>query len=267
MMEGGKRFKGFQLEDNYATISIITVVFNAADVLERTILSVANQSFKNVEHIILDGGSTDGTLEVLKKHNDVIAYWKSERDAGIYDAMNKAQSLASGNFLMFLNAGDEFVNLGTLAHCFSVCSPTTEVLYGDTVITDSAGKPLKLRQHRPPQNLKYTDLRYGMLVCHQSIIVRRNKSVNYNTDYKIAADIDWAIRTLKACSSIQNTHIAISSFMEGGMSTIHKRRGLTERYAILKKHFGTIPNLLAHAYMALRLLWYKFPFKAEGEKV
>lgn len=254
-MEGGYKLNGVQSVQNSALplVSVLTVVYNSEVFIERTILSVLNQSYPNVEHIILDGNSKDNTLEIIKKYNDKIAYWKSEKDSGIYDAMNKVQDLATGNYVMFLNSGDEFNDHDVLTNTFSK-NLHADVYYGDTLITDEQGLPLRHRRLRPPQKLSWKDFRYGMLVCHQSIIIKKEYSQEYNTDYKIAADIDWAIRSIKRAKVVVNTGITISKFMEGGMSSIHHRKGLEERFQILTKHFGLIPNALVHIYILFRLI-------------
>ncbi len=253
--EGGYRLvgKSSRQDDSLPVITIITVVYNSEDYIERTIQSVLSQSFKNIEHVILDGGSKDNTLNIIKRYNDEIAFWKSEKDHGIYDAMNKAQKYSSGDYLMFLNSGDEFNDNDVLKNVFSK-ELSADVYYGDTLITDVEGNPLRNRRLRPPMRLNWKDFRYGMLVCHQSIIIKRELSVEYNLSYRIAADIDWAIRSIKQAKKIVNTQITISKFMEGGMSTIHHRKGLNERFKILSSHFGLMPNLLVHFYMVFRLI-------------
>lgn len=253
--EGGYRIQGANSKSDNALpiVSIITVVYNSEEYIERTIISVLNQSYPNIEHVILDGGSKDKTLDVIKKYEHKIAYWKSESDKGIYDAMNKAQLMATGDYLMFLNSGDEFVDHHVLTHAFQN-NPNADLYYGDTVITDEHGEDIHNRRLRPPNHLKWQDFRYGMLVCHQSIIIKRELSQSYNTNYRIAADIDWAIRSIQHATTIVNTQLAISKFMEGGMSSIHHRKGLMERYSILNHHFGYIPNFLVHIYMIFRLI-------------
>jgi hypothetical protein len=154
---------------------------------------------------------------------------------------------------MFLNSGDEFNDVDVLTNVFSNTT-NADLYYGDTLITDDQGKPLHHRRLRPPQQLNWTDFRYGMLVCHQSIIIKKELSSTYNTTYRIAADIDWAIRSVKKSNIIINTQLTISKFMDGGMSSIHHRKGLQERFLILSKHFGLLPNLLVHFYMILRLI-------------
>lgn len=256
-MEGGKRIhSNFTLDKSIPSLSIITVVYNSQEFIERTIRSVQSQTFKNIEHVILDGGSKDQTLDIIKSFEQGIAYWKSEKDEGIYDAMNKAQLLATGDYVMFLNSGDELNDHNVIEEIFKL-QANADVYYGDTLITDVNGQALKNRRLRPPQTLTWKDLRYGMLVCHQSIIVKRSISQTYNTEYRISADIDWAIRSLKLSHVIVNTHRTISKFMEGGMSTIHQRKGLEERYKVLNKHFGYVPNALVHVYMIFRLVFSK----------
>lgn len=237
-------------------LSIVTVVYNSEQYLERTILSILNQTFKDVEHIILDGNSKDKTVDIIEKYNDRIAYWKSEPDKGIYDAMNKAQNFATGKYIMFLNSGDEFCDNHVLENIFKI-NTTSDVYYGDTVITDEQGNTLRNRRLRPPQKLNWKDFRYGMLICHQSIIVKRELSKQYNIDYKIAADIDWAIRSIRDAKIITNTYLNISKFMEGGMSSQHHKRGLQERFEILTKHYGLIPNVLTHIYFVFRIIAQK----------
>ncbi len=254
-LEGGYRIKGVSSKKNelLPSISVLTVVYNSEAFIERTILSVLSQTYPNIEHIILDGASKDNTLTIVKKYNDKIGYWKSEKDSGIYDAMNKVQELSNTDYVMFLNSGDEFNDNDVLTNVFSITT-NADVYYGDTLITDDYGKPLHHRRLRPPHKLKWTDFRYGMLVCHQSIIIKKGLSSNYKTNYRIAADIDWAIRSIKNANIIINTQLTISKFMDGGMSSIHHRKGLQERFSILTKHFGLLPNLLVHFYMILRLI-------------
>ena len=101
---------------NYPLISVITVSYNAVLTIEQTILSVINQTYLNIEYIIIDGGSTDGTVNVIKKYADKIAYWVSESDKGIYDAMNKGIAYSHGEYCNFINAGDKFCSSSILKH-------------------------------------------------------------------------------------------------------------------------------------------------------
>ena len=116
-------------------ISIVTVSYNAVATIEQTILSVINQTYSNIEYIIIDGGSTDGTLDVIKKYADKIAYWVSEPDKGIYDAMNKGIKVATGEWINFMNCGDYFVANNTLESVFGSGKiyKKAEILYGDSI--------------------------------------------------------------------------------------------------------------------------------------
>ena len=118
-------------------ISIVTVSYNAVLTIEQTILSVINQTYPNVEYIIIDGGSTDGTVDIIKKYANKIAYWVSEPDKGIYDAMNKGGLKATGDFIQFLNAGDWFENEHVIEKIFKDWYKRVDVIYGDMIIRRS----------------------------------------------------------------------------------------------------------------------------------
>ena len=139
--EGGYRSLGnsSKQDSSLPVISIITVVYNSEEYIERTINSVLKQTYPNVEHVILDGASKDRTLEIIRDYEEKIAFWKSESDKGIYDAMNKAQALATGDYVMFLNSGDEFLNNDILLNSFQ-SKANADLYYGDTVITDEMGQ-------------------------------------------------------------------------------------------------------------------------------
>ncbi len=115
---------------NQPKVSIVTVVYNDAKGLEKTIKSVINQTYKNVEFIIIDGGSTDGTVEIIKKYEDYIDYWVSEEDKGIYDAMNKGIKAATGTWINFMNAGDVFVDCEVLSSIDFLAYQNLYLIYG-----------------------------------------------------------------------------------------------------------------------------------------
>lgn len=148
--------------DNYPTITVITVCFNAVDSIEETIKSVVNQEYENIEYIIIDGGSTDGTLDIIKyyaeggkefgKHINSVKYWISEPDEGIYDAMNKGVDLATGDFINFMNAGDTFVDKNTIKNAVSLFPENIEVIFGDSIEKDNNGS-LFYKKCNPNANL------------------------------------------------------------------------------------------------------------------
>lgn len=173
------------------TVSIITVVFNDVINIEKTITSVINQTYKNIEYIIVDGGSTDGTVDVIKKYEQYIACWISEPDKGIYDAMNKGIGIATGDFINFMNSGDTFYKPNTIEQLFSVADISAGVIYGDTNVLMDIGDFIKLG--KPVTSKNY------MPFCHQAVFVLTAiaKKLNFETSYKICADREFFFRIHK----------------------------------------------------------------------
>ncbi|HDY89306.1 MAG TPA: glycosyltransferase, partial [bacterium] len=120
-------------------LSIITVTYNAEACLEKTIQSVINQTYKNIEYIIIDGGSSDKTLSIIKKYKKYIKYCISEPDKGIYDAMNKGIKIAKGDYINFLNAGDFYYENNVLSYLFDNLDKSVDLLYGDSYLIDQNG--------------------------------------------------------------------------------------------------------------------------------
>jgi glycosyltransferase involved in cell wall biosynthesis len=161
--QGGIRLKGINKKP---FMSVITVVFNSASFLEYTILSVIRQDFVDFEYIIIDGGSTDETIDLIKKHEDRIDFWISEPDKGIYDAMNKGVDLARGEWLNFMNAGDRFVNNSVLKDTFKQDLPNkTKFVFSDWFLCNLLENPEKLYPG-------YCNYEKG-LVLHQSVIYKK----------------------------------------------------------------------------------------------
>ena len=123
------------MKNNPLQISIVTVVFNGEAFLEKSIQSVINQTYKNIEYIVIDGGSTDGTIDIIKKYQDKIAVWISEKDDGIYEAMNKGIALAHGKWINFMNAGDVLFNDNVLTDFCekSLAYPNVDFFYSDVI--------------------------------------------------------------------------------------------------------------------------------------
>jgi glycosyltransferase involved in cell wall biosynthesis len=241
-------------------ISIITVVFNGKSLIERTIKSVLSQTYSNIEYLIIDGASSDGTLEIAEKYQHQIALILSGKDNGIYDAMNKGLKNATGDYILFLNAGDELYQDSTLANIFSL-SQDADVFFGNTAVVDANGKELGDRRLTPPENLTWKSLKFGMCVSHQSFIAKKALCDFYNLDYKISSDIDWVISVLKKSSKIINTKNYISKFLEGGTSNKHRGKALRERFRIMTKHYGLLQTFLNHIYILFR-----YPFHRATKK-
>lgn len=246
------------MNSNNPMLSIITVVYNGIDTIEKTIQSVASQTYKNIEYIVIDGASKDGTLEVIKKYPNIITNWISETDKGLYDAMNKGLTLAKGKYVCFLNSGDTFYELKSLENIFSQFQELPDIIYGETMIVDADGNEIGDRRLKAPENLSWKSFRDGMLVCHQSIFVKRNLAEPYNLKYRISADFEWVLKALKKAQSIHNSHIYIARFLDGGINKKNIRRGLTERFSIMISFYGFLPVLLRHFVIGTKFFWYWF---------
>lgn len=239
--------------------SIITVTYNAGAVLEDTIQSVITQTYRNVEYIIVDGGSKDHTLDIINRYREHIHTLVSEPDKGLYDAMNKGIRLATGDYLCFLNAGDELHEDDTLQLMVHSITGTElpDVLYGETAIVDEEGHFLRMRRLSAPENLNWKSFKDGMLVCHQAFFPRRELAEPYDLRYRFSADFDWCIRIMKKSHTLHNTHLTLIDYLSEGMTSRNHRASLHERFRIMCRHYGYLSTLARHAWFALRLLLKK----------
>ena len=249
--------------------SIITVTFNAREALEVTARSVKNQNFSDWEHLIVDGASTDGTVELAEQyatevndsvHEKKVKLW-SEPDNGLYDAMNKGISRAHGQYLIFLNAGDTFHDDDTLMLISleaSVGNPGA--IYGQTRLVSGVHDRVYSgdRHLRAPERLTWKSLRWGMLVCHQAMAVRRDLVGPYDLTYRYSADYDWMIRSLKRAGNDGARYIDdyLIDYLDEGVTTKTHRASLKERYRIMCRHYGTPGTLVRHGWFALRNFLY-----------
>lgn len=255
------------------TFSIVTITYNADNVLGKTVDSVFSQTYPHVEHVIIDGASTDDTLQVAQDYmqrsyaasNGHEIRIVSEPDNGLYDAMNKGLRQVSGDYVLFLNAGDFFPDsevLSNIARNVGLEGVSREklpvVLYGNTDIVDNDGRFLRHRRLQPPANLSWRSFRHGMLVCHQAFYARLDiaKTVPYDCRYRFSADVDWCIRIMKEAEirhlPFLNLHLVVANYTEEGQSTIHHRESLNERYQIMCHHYGKIPTIFMHLWFAVR---------------
>lgn len=236
-------------------ISIVTVTYNAETTIRRTMESVARQSHPDIEHIIVDGASKDKTVEIAQKYNAVIV---SEPDRGLYDAMNKALRLATGDFLCFLNAGDTLYGDNTIAHIVSAVPPcdNVAVVYGDTAIVDAHGTFLRPRRLTPPEHLTWRSFKSGMLVCHQAFYVHRSIALSYDLTYRFSADFDWCIRCMKEGEKrgMKNVYVKeyLADYLNEGMTTANHKASLKERFRIMAKHYGLLPTITQHLWFVFR---------------
>lgn len=237
------------------TLSVITVVYNNARDIERTIRSVVGQTYPHIEYLVVDGGSTDGTVAVIKQYSDRISQWVSEPDKGIYDAMNKGLAMATGDYVLFMNSGDEIYAPDTVARIFAT-EPGADIYYGETELFDDNWESLGLRRHYVPERFSWRSFRYGMNVSHQAIYIRRNIVGRYDTQYQLSADIDWVIRAAKQAKRAVNTRMLVAKYLVGGLSKKRHRQSLVERFRIFTKHYGLLPNIINHGVIAFNLAAY-----------
>jgi glycosyltransferase involved in cell wall biosynthesis len=245
-------------------LSAITVVYNNARDIERTMLSVLNQSYSNIEYLVIDGGSVDGTLELISKYEDRIAVLISEKDEGIYAAMNKGLALATGNYVLFMNSGDEIYAPDTVEKVFA-SADDADIYYGETEMYNQNWESLGRRRHKAPQNFTWQSFQFGMNISHQAIYIKRSLAEPYNLRYRLSSDIDWIIKAAKKAVKIANTHLYVAKYMVGGMSKTKHRQSLIERFQIFAKHYGLIPTIINHGVIAVRLALYYMKHKRTND--
>lgn len=267
-------------------ITLITCTYNAESVLQRTLDSVMNQTYPDIEHIIIDGRSKDSTVAMAEEYkllsdarrNGHSVVVQSEPDKGLYDAMNKGIKKAKGEYLCFLNAGDKLADEHTIENIVKCCEGNTNkqqgtlknsplggwgAIYGETDIVDDNGTFLRHRRLKAPEHLTWRSFRMGMLVCHQSFYANTEiaKKTLYNLDYKISADVDWCIRIMKTGKKqgldTLNTHIVLCHYLDGGMSIKNHRASLIDRFKIMMKHYGILDTIMLHLWFVLRAVLKK----------
>lgn len=256
--------------ENSPLLTIITVTFQAEKFLGRTLQSV-EKALSNVktpsllEYLIIDGGSKDRTLAIADQYKHFVSNVVSEKDKGLYDAMNKGLRLASGKYVWFLNAGDEVYNDQTLQNLLSSLETGAAVYYSDAMMVREDGTEVGLRSqftpHTLPANLRWQDFALGMKVCHQAFIARKDIAPLYEYQ-NLSADIDWEIECLKRADHIQFLPFILCRYLLGGLSVKNHRRSLTDRYKVLRKHFGLLPTLFNH----LRIFWRGYWFAKKNGK-
>ncbi len=236
-------------------LTVITIVYNNARDIERTLLSVLNQTYTNIEYIVIDGASTDGTLAIINSYNDRITKHISEPDKGIYDAMNKGLTIATGDYVLFMNSGDEIYSQQTVAQVFAAATDA-DIYYGETEMINAQGESLGQRRHKVPAQFTWRSFKYGMSVSHQAIYIKRAMAEPYDPQYQLSADIDWIIRAAKKAKTIVNVNQYVAKYLVGGQSKAKHRQSLQERFAIMQKYYGLLPTVFNHLVIAFNLGWY-----------
>ena len=225
-------------------ITLITCTYNAAAVLQRTLDSVSRQTYADIEHIIIDGKSSDDTVALAEQyktssylhHTGHQIRIVSERDTGLYDAMNKGLSLATGDYLCYLNAGDTLASPSTVSTVAAAASASPSgygVIYGATDSTDARGT---------------------VQAFYASTAVAR--SGRYDLRYRVSADVDWCIRVMKEAERRNlancNVHQTVCHYLRGGISVQSHRQSLAERFHTMRRHYGLLDTLFMHAWFVVR---------------
>jgi glycosyltransferase involved in cell wall biosynthesis len=236
-------------------LSVITIVYNNVKDIERSMLSVLQQTYPNIEYIIIDGASRDGTKEIIEKYASKLARFISEPDRGIYDAMNKGLALATGDYVLFMNSGDELYDVDTVAKVFGRV-PNADIYYGETEMYNEQWQSLGRRRHRTPNEFNWRSFRYGMSISHQAIYIKRSLTSPFDLRYKYSADIDWIIKAARQASLIVNTHMYVAKYLVGGVSKQKHLDSLKERFHIFTKYYGLLHNLANHLIIGINLLGY-----------
>lgn len=242
-------------------LSVVSIAYNNLEGLKKTLSGFAEKKYGNeIEIIVVDGMSTDGTKDYLT-HQDISNKWVSEKDKGIYNAMNKGLDMANGDYIWFLNSGDYLYDGNSLDELMQILKTGPDAVYGETMMVDPNGKHLGIRSvlsTRPlPAQLTWKSFKMGMNVSHQSFIVKRELACRYDESYRFVSDIDWMICTLKTCKKVVRMNKILSCFTLDGFSSKHRKASNQERFRVLKKHYGTVPNLISHAGIAIRKVFSK----------
>lgn len=256
-------------------ITIATVIYNAERTLQRTLDSVAEQTYPHIEHLIIDGCSKDRSLELVHRYvddnagrditHDIVVV--REPDKGLYDAMNKALENATGDYIVFLNAGDKLHSRDTLKEVFGTSEYSSgnlpAIVYGETDLVDEDGKFIRHRRLQAPKKLTWRSFRWGMLVCHQSFYVRTDlaRQEPYNLKYRFSADYDWCIRLMKRADRLQlplaNSHQILTDYLCEGLTTRNRQASLWERFHIMSAHYGKLSTLAQHGLFVVRAVLKK----------
>jgi len=236
--------------------SVITVTYNAEKVLEKTLQSVISQTYKEWEYIIIDGASKDSTLSIAENYKEQITKIISEPDKGLYDAMNKGITAASGDYVCFLNAGDVFHSEDTLQRIVESNKADTlpDIIYGETAIVNEQREFLHMRRLKTPEKLTWKSFKQGMLVCHQAFFAKRTLAEPFDLSYRFSADFDWCIRVMKKASTLHNTHITVIDYLDEGLTTQNHKASLKERFHIMAKHYGWVSTVAHHIWFIIRLI-------------
>ncbi|WOK06281.1 glycosyltransferase family 2 protein [Imperialibacter roseus] len=237
-------------------MSVITVVYNAGSLFRETLQSVAQQTHPDIEYVVIDGGSTDGTIELIEANLTNIDFFVSEKDKGIYDAMNKGIRASNGEWLIFLNAGDTFASADTVEKCMQALGEDTEIVYGSAALNGpTIDRVLKPKQFNLG-NLIFWGTR---TLCHQSIFVNRSIVAEYDDSLRLKGELDWYFKLLKKVKTKPiRKNLVVCRYLLGGVGEQRLMQNAAETLKVLFANAGIfgvlgIPVLL-YKILATRFL-------------
>ncbi|MCT7522585.1 glycosyltransferase [Aliarcobacter cryaerophilus] len=223
---------------NLPKVTVVTVTYNAKQYLEQTIKSVIEQDYPNIEYIIIDGASTDGTIDIIKKYEKHLSYWISEHDTGIYDAMNKGIDFATGELINFMNAGDSFCEKNTISKVIKEMDINTDIIAGDIYYIDG-NKKTYIKSAKLENKLNY------MFCCHQTMFTKANlmKKYKFNTTFKIVSDYDFALKCAMNDYKFQFVNFAIANYLGGGFYESNRLLAQIENFFIQSKYIKNVNEI------------------------
>lgn len=235
-------------------ISVITITYNAETTIAQTLDSVASQDFEDYEHILIDGASSDNTLQIARKYANLRIL--SEKDSGLYDAMNKGLDMARGQYVIFLNSGDTFHSSNTLSNYADRARKGDDIIYGDTVIVDKDRHIVGRRHLTAPLHLTVESFSKGMLICHQAFMAKKEIVPHFDLNYKFSSDYDWTIKCIANSDPLKCTNLnAITiDYLQDGLTDKNKIKSLKERYVIMRRHYGGAKTFFNHIGFIFRAI-------------
>ena len=208
-------------------VTVITAVFNGVENLENTIVSVREQSYENIEYILIDGGSVDGTVELIRKYEESLDFWLSEKDSGISDAFNKGLAHSTGDWVIFMNSGDSFIDSDSISNISNHLSQEYDLVYGHINLTTKEGKVIRKQGKHFDQALFHK----WMIIPHQATFHNKTyfeKYGNYYLEFKFAMDYELLLRKKDIRINYQN--IVVANMLDGGVSR-------TMIHGVLREYF------------------------------
>lgn len=241
------------MQNTNPLVTIITITYNAAEFLEETIKSIIYQDYTNIEYLIIDGKSKDTTLDIINKYNNSISSWISEPDEGIYDAMNKGIEKATGEWILFMHAGDIFYSHSTISNVFKLLENSTDVICGDTYYYNNS-KELVLKKYGGADSLYDGGFNFA---CHQSVFSKTKilKDNPFSKEYKIVSDYEFLLKTYKKGFIFQFIDIPVSIYLNGGFSKQNRIKARIEELYLISKFIDEPTQILKKAPFK-RLLSY-----------